>query len=411
MLLINGKVMDNTATRDAIQQMDRMLPCTLIRNDLTQEMIINAIDQLITQFKVGNMFMELQSFSISFDLNDLNEQLNLLTKENLKKRIEIECGNDVEVTSNCKILTLPLGVVFHIAAGNLDVLPVYSVLESLLMGNINILKLPSLDQGLTIFILEKLINIEPQIKDYIYVFDTPSSDLLTIQQLMNYANGIVVWGSDAAIDSVRKYAPVNCKIIEWGHKLSFAYIQDTQVSDEELLLLAKHMLDTKQLLCSSCQGIFIDTTDFESIKNFGKRFNQLFNKLNIDSQENSFLQGKVTIELLTKKLEKTDNLILENKYGSVICSEDMNLELSLLNGNCWIKPLPSNKISQQLSKYHSYLQTVGVYPMETHLIELFSRVGCTSITSISKMSNFSFIEAHDGRFPLNEYCRRVNIKS
>lgn len=38
---------------------------------------------------------------------------------------------------------MPLGVLFHIAAGNAEALPAYSVAEGLLMGNVNLLKLPA----------------------------------------------------------------------------------------------------------------------------------------------------------------------------------------------------------------------------------------------------------------------------
>ena len=43
--------------------------------------------------------------------------------------------------------TRPLGVLLHIAAGNAEGLPFFSVVEGLLAGNINILKLPGMDDG------------------------------------------------------------------------------------------------------------------------------------------------------------------------------------------------------------------------------------------------------------------------
>ena len=46
------------------------------------------------------------------------------------------------------VLARPLGVLLHIAAGNADGLPAFSVAEGLATGNINILKLPQADNGL-----------------------------------------------------------------------------------------------------------------------------------------------------------------------------------------------------------------------------------------------------------------------
>ncbi|MEA4874086.1 acyl-CoA reductase [Anaerorhabdus sp.] len=414
MLLIEGEVLDNSFTQLAIKQMSETIPITLNDSQLTQDKIVNAIDQLITKFSRGEFTGELDQFDVSFNWDDIQTQLTCLTKKNIERRIKTELGqNEVKTSSGIKIKNYPLGVVFQLAAGNIDVLPVYSVLESLLVRNISILKLPAADKGITIFIIKKLLEIEPLITNYIYVFDTPSSDLNTILKLMDYANAIVVWGSDTAIRSVRENAPTNCRIIEWGHKLSFAYIQDLTIEDEDLIALATHIIKTKQMLCSSCQGIFIDTDDFDVVKKFASRFNQIIHSLEISQELNQSLQGKVTVELLTRKLEtiECNQEIIENRFGSITCINDQRLELSLLNGNLWIKPMLKSQIIESLHSQHSYLQTVGIYPLSDELQDIFARAGLTTITSIATMSNFDFEEAHDGRLPLNEYCRKVNIKS
>jgi len=79
----------------------------------------------------------------------------MLSREYLMKRLERELSDLPEEThyipySHQRPVTekmYPLGILFHIAAGNMDALPAFSVLEGLLTGNINILKLPSADGG------------------------------------------------------------------------------------------------------------------------------------------------------------------------------------------------------------------------------------------------------------------------
>ena len=56
-------------------------------------------------------------------------------------------------------------------------------------------------------------------------------------------------------------APVGAKLIEWGHKLGLCYISGFDGRTEDLRGLAEHIAATKQLLCSSCQTIFVDTDD------------------------------------------------------------------------------------------------------------------------------------------------------
>lgn len=318
--------------------------------------------------------------------------------------ISVEHSSFVEVT-----MILPKGVLFHIAAGNMDILPAYSVLEGLLTGNINILKLPSADHGLSVFLLQKLMEYEPRLKEYIYVFDTPSSDLVTVQKLMHLANTIVVWGSDDAIEAVRKNAPVNAEIVEWGHKLSFCYIQDMNIPDSLLLKLAHHLFETNQLLCNSCQGIYLDTDNFEDIAAFGKRFAKILGEIEKEYMLPDYLQGKLTLEALTRRLENTDQkeIIYQNQRSSVICKRDSDLELSMLYGNVWVKPLKPERIGAALHKSKLYLQTAGIYPLSTSLIQKLSRTGLTKITGIGEMSKKQLGMTHDGRFSLQQYVRLV----
>ena len=114
----------------------------------------------------------------------------------------------------------PLGVLLHIASGNSAGLPAYSVLEGLLAGNINIL-VALRGRGPVPLYFEKLTEYEPRLKEYIYILDTPSGDKRVMEMLMRLAGGIAVWGSDETVRAVRESAPVNVKIIEWGHRLSF----------------------------------------------------------------------------------------------------------------------------------------------------------------------------------------------
>ena len=61
-------------------------------------------------------------------------------------------------------------------------------------------------------------------------------------------------------------------MIEWGHRLSFAYISGYEDEQLELRALAEHIIQTKQLLCSSCQTIFLDTEDMEQVYAFCEKF-------------------------------------------------------------------------------------------------------------------------------------------
>lgn len=205
----------------------------------------------------------------------------MLSREALELRVSTELGiqpfEERSVTppfgqTPISLRPMPLGTLLHIAAGNVDGLPAFSVVEGLLTGNVNLLKLPQADSGLSLEILQKLMELEPDIREFLYVFDTPSSDLGTLKRLADLADGIVVWGGETAVAAVRRFAPNGVKLIEWGHRLSFAYISGYEDEKRELAALARHIVTTKQLLCSSCQTIFLDTDSPEELVWFCQTF-------------------------------------------------------------------------------------------------------------------------------------------
>ena len=103
---------------------------------------------------------------------------------------------------------------------NVDGLPVFSVVEGLLAGNINILKLPQVDKGFSIQLLSELIAVEPKLRDYIYVFDTPSTDMHAMQQMADLSAGVVVWGGDLAVTAARNRVQPGTKMIEFVRQRS-----------------------------------------------------------------------------------------------------------------------------------------------------------------------------------------------
>lgn len=381
---------------------------TLSENPITPEMVFAACEQIAAEFLTGGLAGELAPLLKNMDQETIWGYLGKFGTWELKKRLERELA---PLYGEKDVLVCPKGVLFHISAGNMDALPAYSVLEGLLTGNINLLKLPSEDHGLSRFLLEKLMEYQPVLRDYIYIFDLPSQDLEGMRKLMDLANAIILWGSDEAVSQVRRYVPINTEIIEWGHKLSFAYIQKLNIPDEPLQALARHILSTNQLLCNSCQGIYLDTEDETEVSAFARRFAGILEETEAEYPLPDYLQGKLTLEALTRKLENRDGReeVCQNTRSSVCCKKDGKLELSGLFGNVWVKPLPQEKIVENLWENRLHLQTAGVYPFGRELAHIFARAGLTNICEISRMSEHALRKTHDGCYALARYVRLVEM--
>ena len=316
---------------------------------------------------------------------------------------------------------LPLGTLFHIAAGNMDGLPAFSVLEGLLTGNVNILKLPQADNGLTVEILRQLITIEPRLSPFIYVFDTPSTDVDAMQKMADMSDGIIVWGGDGAVRAVRALAPTGAKLIEWGHKLGFAYVSGFEDRNAELTALAEHILESKQLLCSSCQTIYLDTACQDDIRTFCREF---LPYLDAAAQKYPIREvgavAEMTLRRYTERLEravsKRENDGHEVFYGrsvSLTACSDRELELSYMYGNPLVKPLPRKELLPTLRRAKGTLQTAGLIctpDLRAELSETLARAGVTRIMRAGHMSVSGGGEAHDGEYPLMRYTRIVDLE-
>ena len=430
MILFDGKTYESSEQDRLLTELENKIPEILAKKQLSPEVVIEAVECLRNDLLAGKFDELLASFPADVVDTYKAQAEVLLSKEHLHQKLDTELGNTFEYTTEyikgfnqIRVRKMPLGVLFHIAAGNMDFLPAYSLAEGLMTGNINILKLPSADNGLSLKLIMQLIEYRPDLKDYIYVFDTSSSDIQGMRKMADLSNAISVWGSDMAIEAVRGLAPTGVKIIEWGQKLGFCYItklDEVEDADKELENLAKHIAQTKQLLCSSCQVIYVDTDDMNEVKAMGEKFLPFLEAAaNANKTEEIGVRARDTLVSYTQRLkaylgeeEKHDN-VLRGRSCSVIISSDSDLELSPMMCNVLIKPLPREKIGKVLYAGRYHLQTAGlICPKEDreHLAELFTQCGLIRVTNSSDMSAYFPGECHDGEYALNRYVRIVNVE-
>lgn len=419
MILYKGNILANSRQAELISALSRDLYQPIVQGcSLSAHTVIAACDILANKVLDGAFDDIVQPFLAAFNIGgeQFREMTRLFTKESLEYKCRIELTDDEKVIDG-KITRkrYPLGVLLHIAAGNVDVLPAYSVIEGLLGGNINILKLSMGDSGLSVRLLYELIQIEPALADYIYVFDVPSTETETLKQLADLCDGVVVWGGDAAVRTARMMVGTDTKIIAWGHKLSFAYAE-SDASDAQLEALAKAVCDSNQLFCSSCQGIFVDTDSKAEQKRFARRFFKAFQKVGKASRPVDYgMKAKNAINLYNEMLERhrTGNEVLYADGVSVILCGDNDLALSYLYRNVWVKRLQLHEL-YTLKKYKGYLQTAAVLAVNpekrAEICAALANIGVVRITSAGNMSRTVCGEAHDGVYALRAYSRIVETE-
>ncbi|HAS74464.1 MAG TPA: acyl-CoA reductase [Clostridiales bacterium UBA8960] len=437
MNLIKGRLISRSVSLNMLANLENDIFETIENTDynLIVERTLDACDRLSKKISddVHLPLLVARGMGPEKARRELEEIRTFLTREYLETRLKLELehgGNHFKVDWTLKPFDKqnevryswkPLGVLLHIAAGNIDALPVFSVIEGLLTGNINILKLPSEDDGLSVQILQELVELSPEIGDHIYVFDFSSSETENIRLLADVSDAIVVWGGEAAISAVRQLAAANTKIIEWGHKISFAYVADPEnVSDADLEGIAFNMCDTEQLFCSSCQGIYIGIDDQEALYRFAERFHLILDRVATRMHGDTRpdipvgVRAQKALERQTEQLESAfmEKRVYKSHMCSVIAYSDMKLTLSYQFGNCWVKRLPRPYVLKNLKPHKNRLQTMALLcdkPQRASLEALFLKAGVVRITSGQNMSKSYCGLPHDGEYPLRRYMKLISM--
>lgn len=422
--IYRGEVVSKDNFIDKLPELRSSIEKDLLLPRLIPEIIIDALHILSNKIDQREVVKHLIGFGIQKWSAEqyVRDVIKSIQKEEMLKKLHNELGDEPfkwkDMGNDIEECSYPLGVIMHIGAGNTLGLSAFSVIEGLMTGNINILKLPENEGGISSRILSGLIEIEPRLKPYIYVLDISSKDQEILSDLIKVTDAVTVWGSDEAIEAIRKLAPPYLPIIEWGHKLSFAYFTKNENEDMDLERLAEEICITDQLYCSSPQCVFYETDNMEEVNEFADRL-----AINLERISGVYpsairpidIQAQITwIQefIRTEEIFENRGLITDDKreYG-VMIDYKPELKPSPLFRNIWVMPIDRTKVMEVLRPHKGHLQTVGLSCNKDEFIQLtqiFYGAGVTRITHCGSMSANYSGEPHDGVFALQRYVKRVN---
>jgi len=445
MNLVDGRVLDTKACDAVLDTLEARILATLQGERLDPERVVAACGRLVSTLDETFFLHALADLGIDADLGRgyLDDARFMFGESYLRERLRKELGDDharattavpFGATHPVTERLEPLGVLLHVAAGNADGLPAFSVLEGLLTGNLNILKLPAAEGGISIRLLQELIRIEPRIAPYVYVFDYSSRDVVQIAKLVAVADAVVVWGGAEAVSALRRLASPNTRLIEWGHKVSFAYVTAAGRTPEALAGLARNIVETGQLLCSSCQGIFVDAGDegvdadgahvapaapagLAAAEDFCRRFLPVLEAAVAARAKDLGIgvETQVALQVYTEDLESlyTGARVFRGEGCSLIAYPDRDLKPAIQFGNAWVKALPRAEFLATLRPYKGFLQTAGLLcgaDERDDLTRLLWRAGVVRVCPGERMSTTYCGAPHDGEYPLRRYTRVVSAE-
>lgn len=418
MNLIDGRIVGEADCRNFLGRLGDFIAETLAGSFPDAQTVISAADALSQSLCQENAANWLPADDEAASVL-LGQAKQFLSRAYLERKLELELGPGAfdfrESGNGRRVAFRPLGVLTHIAAGNAQGLPAFSVLEGLLTGNINLLKLPGYDDGLSTTLLHRLVEIEPKLKRYVSVFDLPSTDAQAIRRLLAVSDAAAVWGSDFAVTGIRALAPPGLQLIEWGHKLSFSCVTRRGESPEALAGIARDICETEQLVCSSPQCVYYETDSFDDLAAFGARLSAALEYAAVlypPHTPDMHAQAEITELCLRSSLEELlcGKKLIKGRSSRVIVDDDPSVAASPGFRTVWLKPMRPGQFNDVLRKQHGYLQTAGVAcaPDElTDLSERLYRSGVCRVMPCGEMTSNTAGEPHDGQYALRRYVKAV----
>ena len=417
-IFANGGMFPDSELDAVVSDLEEKLPHVLSGPPLEAGTVLDALDALGRELDRGALDGLIAQYAPPGVREELDRVRPQISRACLEARLELELGGLGGPRPFGRSEVRPLGVLLHVAPGNMAGLPAFTAIEGLLAGNLNLVKLPRGDRGLTPAVLKKLTELEPGLSPYLYAFGIPSKDVASLGRLAALADGIVTWGGDGAVASMRSMAPAGCKLIEWGHRLSFVYVS-REAGRDDLTALADHIVRTGGLLCSSCQVIYLDEKSVKPAADFCKVFLPLLEEAvervhqDPDQMAQAALYAReAALEQIVDRAGSGDRFF-QGRGCSITLREDQELELSHLHGNVLVKRLPRGELTPVLRRQRGRLQTAGLICPDQEretLAALLAQAGVNRITTPGHMSDSFPLEAHDGEYPLRRYVRVVDVE-
>ncbi|MEU7007466.1 acyl-CoA reductase [Streptomyces sp. NPDC046332] len=317
----------------------------------------------------------------------------------------------------------PVGTLVHIAPKNVAAGGVLSVVEGLLAGNVNIVKTSGTESLFTHHALAALADADPsgELRSRLVVLRFSSRNTEWLRELCRPADAVAVWGTEEAVEGVARFLSPGCRLVEWGPKISLAYLDRTGAprGGETLRALARDVLRNGQRTCTSPQVVYVDTADPDVLFAEARAIADALSAEAADfpvfpreTAEQAEITNVVTVAHLEEHLGLTRTFSAPDGCWHVLADTRPGLSASPLFGTVWVKPLPREEIVRILHPMRRYLQTVGLHAEGSSTVPLaaeFFRAGALRVVPLGAMLESYAGEPHDGQLALQRYSRRVSI--
>lgn len=268
---LNGEVYDTPIEFNDFDEIKSNLKKNLdTLNSLPSEVIVLIFDAYSKKLNVNRELLRVEGVPfLSFYLKRTNVESLIENSLKNKKCLDefIDIGNGKFIKAQGR------GIVCHWIAGNIPTLTIYSMLQSLIAKNLNIIRVSKKTINLVVKLFELLNDIKVIYNGKEYSSDVllksislvyfESSDKLLNKSMSQVADARVIWGGEDAVNLITRLPKkTTCKDLIFGPKYSFAVFDKSAIESNDFEdYITKFVLDIvlfDQQACSSPHVLFVE---------------------------------------------------------------------------------------------------------------------------------------------------------
>ncbi|WP_291633435.1 acyl-CoA reductase [Clostridium sp.] len=359
-----------------------------------------------------------------------------LKKVNIEKQLKLNLGNIeyinnfIQVDDEKYIKAQPKGTVCHWMAGNVATLGIYSVLQSILCKNGNILRVSKECVSEIYELLMVLDNIVVEYEGNTYcskiilkniaLIYFNSEDKYLNSQMSLKADVRMVWGGKTAVDAISILSKkTTCKDLIFGPKYSFAVFDKSAIESEDFEEYLENMVTDiiafKQKACSSPQVLFLEKSNLQ-IGEIALILSRKFEKI-IKRYNNLDLEEAIAAKIINVRGEYSLSLdkqlcISKGLQYTILIDSELNLEEAITGRTIFIKEI--DDIFEVCPLITKNIQTIGIASKNIEKTFDFSdRVTAFGVNRVVKIGYMNFYDSPwDGSLIMSELVRwcSLNIK-
>lgn len=316
---------------------------------------------------------------------------------------------------------------YHAFSGNVPGVAVTSIVRSLLVKAATLGKTAAGEPLLPVLFARALAEIDARLGACLAVGYWPGGDAIE-DEALRAADTVIAYGGRRAIDSLRSRVPAETRLVEHGPRISFGLIGRDVLADEESAAataraVARATATFDQQGCVSPHFAYVEIGAPVSPADLARRIAAELERLEhtlpraaLEPAEAAAIHdARTTAEFRGIAGEAVEVFAARKGTGyTVIVEPRLEFQPSCLNRVLYIKPIENlDAIPDLVAPHRELLQTVAIAGAADRLEPLAARLaqaGAARITSFEAMPWPPPEWHHDGRGPLNELLRWVDLE-